>query len=225
MRLSYSVNYQPASKFAKFGKKQGAKAWINFENILYDADNNILDKVLLTNKYGGRLNKDAVSYSTEHPEDVNDPNTMKIINAYEYLKSTNRYEMPSIQQILGELQAVKNDKISDKDAKEVEQSTDDMYVEFMSKLQDPKIQELLKSIGQFQIATTAYGWKYALDNVMRVYKQNPEATFIQQRQQWFKKFNRTIKPDAKRIIIVIPSHESSDLDFSEIRKTMAETRI
>ena len=60
IKLNYSVNLQQPSKFAKnkFAKNNNVPlAWINFENVMYDPDNGILDRVLLTNKYGGRLNK------------------------------------------------------------------------------------------------------------------------------------------------------------------------
>lgn len=228
MRLQYSVNYQPASKFAKFGKKQGERAWMNFENIINDPDNGVNDKTLLTNKFGGRLNGDAVAFSTEHPEDANDKNTDKIIEAYKFLLKTGRYEMPPLDQMLMELQNVKQDRITPQDTKEVEKSTDDMYVEFMQKLEDPKIQMLLKSIGQYYLATSAYGWRLSADNVVRIFAQNPDATFLQTRWQWNRKFNRIVNSGARRIVVMVPKHRKdiySEKDPTAIRQAMDDARI
>lgn len=193
-KLKYSVNYQKPSKFVK-----QPLAWVNFENVMYDPDNGVLDRVLLTNKYGGRLNRNAVAYSTPEPDNEEHPKTKAIITAYEYLLSTNRYDMPPLKEILIRMSEVMNDSFTD--VENVEKTTDDMYVEFMKMIEDPKIQTLLKSLGQYHVATTRYGWKRSIDNVMRAYKQKPDATFVQTRYEWYYRYNRIVKPRCYKNIV------------------------
>ena len=154
--------------------------------------------------------------------DSNDPNTQKLIKAYEFLASTGHYEMPNLDEIFNRLNDVKNDIVKPKEVEELNDTTDKMYIEFMQKLKDPKIQLLLKSIGQYQIASTVYGWKYAMDNVIRAYSVNPNATFLQQRKQWYEKFNREVNVGAKKIILTIPSENTRDLDPTVVRQIMDE---
>lgn len=221
IELIYTINYTQPKKM--YGKSIKGKSWINFENVINDEDNKINDRTLLTNKYHGHLhNGNNVSFPTSKPEDMNDPDTQKIITAYNFLKSTNRYEMPSLDSIIEELVNAKNDYISKGDAKKVEDDTDSMFMEFMKKIQEPETQMLLKSIGQYQMATDTYGWKLSCDNVIRIKTQNPQATFLQTRRQWYNRFNRKIKPNARRIIVVVPSHNLNDLSKADIAQTMKD---
>lgn len=187
--LKYSVNYQKPSKFVKH-----PLAWVNFENVMLDPDNGINDRTFLTNKYGGRLNRGAVAYSTPEPDNEENPKTKAIITAYEYLLSTNRYNMPPLKEILIRMSEVMNDSFTEADVEKVERTTDDMYVEFMKMIEDPKVQTLLKSLGQYHVATTRYGWKRSMDNVIRAYNQKPDATFVQTRYEWYHRYNRVVKP-------------------------------
>lgn len=214
IKLEYSVNLQKPGKFVK-----KPLAWINFENVINDPDNGINDRTFLCNKYGGRLNKTAVSYSTPEPENSENPKTQAIITAYGFLESTNRYEMPSLQEIMVKLNSVMDDSFTQKDVDAVDKTTDDMYVEFMQKIQEPKVQELLKSMGQYHIATTTYGWKRSMDNVLKAYAQKPDATFVQTRYEWFHRYNREIVPNATRILLVAPKQDYN-CSMSDILETM-----
>jgi hypothetical protein len=221
IELIYTINYTQPKKM--YGKSIKGKSWINFENVINDSERNIIDRTLLTNKYNGMLhNGNDVSFSTSKPEDPEDINTKNIINAYNFLASTNRYEMPSLESIIDELIYAKDDHISKNDASKVETDADAMFIEFMKKIQEPETQTLLRSIGQYQMATDTYGWKLSCDNVIRIKTQNPDATFLQTRRQWFNRFNRKIKPGANRIIVVVPSHNMNDISKADIAKTMEE---
>lgn len=174
-------------------------------------------------KCGGLVKDNGdVAFSTTKPEDINDPNTQKIITAYEYLASTGRYIMPSLEGIIDELKYAKDDNISKNDAAQVESNADAMFIEFMKKINEPETQMLLKSIGQYHMATDTYGWKFSCDNLMRIMTQNPDATFLQTRRQWYNRFNRKVTPNAKRVIVVVPSHDLDDLSNADIDETMRE---
>lgn len=227
MRLKYSVNFQQPSKFSKH--KNGL-SWINFENIIYDPEQGINDRVLLTNKYGGRLVEKEkngetvyeVAFSTAKPSSPDDPNTERIIEAYRFLASTGRYGMPTLDDILLELRDVRADKVDEKVIKEIEQTTDNMFAELMQKLKDPKVRAMLSSIGQYQIAESSYGWKFALNNVITIQAQNPNTTFLKQRHAWLESYNRKIKSGAKPIFVVVPSNQKTGITDAEIRKVMTE---
>ena len=191
IELIYTVNYQQAKKDGR--KIVRGKSWVNFENVINDPERGINDKSLLGMKCGGLVKDNGdVAFSTMKPEDMNDPNTQKIINAYHFLESTGNYIMPSLDGMIEELIYAKEDKINQSDAEKVDADADAMYIEFMKKIQEPETQMLLKSIGQYQMATDTYGWKLSCDNVMRILAQNPDATFLQTRRQWYDRFNRKI---------------------------------
>ena len=174
-------------------------------------------------KCGGLVKDNGhVAFSTTKPEDMNDPNTQNIIKAYEFLASTNDYIMPSLDGIIEELIYAKNDHITAKDSEQVDSDADAMFIEFMKKINEPETQMLLKSIGQYHMATDTYGWKFSCDNLMRIRTQKPDATFLQTRRQWYNRFNRKITPNARRIIVVVPSHDKKDLSNADIVETMKE---
>ena len=227
IKLKYSINTPNVSKFSKFNKnKKPSKpvVWINFENVIDDEANDMRDKVWMTLKYGARKNGDAVSYSTSDPMDESNPSTQQLINGYNYLASTNRYEMPPLKYMLMQMEDMLKNRATPEEIEAVEKSTDDMYVEFMQKLQDPKIQTLLKSLGQYQVATTRYGWKKSMDNVMRALAQNPNATFVQTAPEWFHKYNRNIKLGAKKILLATPVQDYKKIPYDDILDAMRDAR-
>lgn len=220
IELMYTIDYTQPKKF--MGKSVKGKCWINFKNLINDAENGINDRSLVSMKFTGLTKGNNVSFSTTNPEDPNNPDTAKIIQVYQYILNTNRYEMPSLDVIMDELVHAKNDNITKQDAKEVEDNADAMFIEFMKKINEPETQLLLKSIGQYQMATDTYGWRLSCDNLIRVRTQNPAATFLQTRKQWYEKFNRKVDVNGKRIIVIVPSHDMEDLSLDDVTKTMRE---
>ena len=219
--LKYSINFKQSSVFK--GRKQPPRSWINFENVIYDPDNGINDRVLLSMKYGGKANKfnDDVSFSTINPSDLNDSGMQLIKNAYDFLESTNRYNMPSFDDIVSDLINAKDDEMPKGLDKEINDNVDNLYIEFMQKLRDPKVQLLLKSIGQYQLATNAYGWKFSMKNLMSAYSQKPDATFLQTRSSWRHRFNRDVVKGAKAVFLPTPVYnDRKQLGGSEMRDLM-----
>ncbi|HGZ7313345.1 TPA: ImmA/IrrE family metallo-endopeptidase [Vibrio parahaemolyticus] len=47
---------------------------------------------------------------------------------------------------------------------------------------------------------------YSAYNIALIYSQNPDVTFVASKTDWYKKHNRTVKPEARPLIILAPFH-------------------
>ena len=203
-----NLDYSVANKTGinKITQKWENNMWINFLNL----DNT--DKITLQQKSFGGLTKpgsNVVSFSTLFPKQPDNFKTKKIINAYEYLKGTGKYNMPSLPQLLSDIESAGKDFISKKDQMEIKKNTDKMWLDFMKKINEPETQELLKSMGQYSLKDSAYGWRIAATNIMRVKSQKPDATFVKTRKQWREDYNRRILPNATPISLIVPITKSN----------------
>ena len=205
-------------KYNDFKKKKEFTYWLTVTGM-----DNIDTNTLLTN-FGAVKKKQSgeITFPTQKPLDVNDKKTENIIKAFEYLRNTGKYDVPNIDETLDELGSVKNDKLTADDIIKIKDSTDNKWIEFMQNIQKPEVQLLLQSIGQYHLANDTFGWQYAADNIVRAYAQNPNATFLQTRNQWRKKFNRRIVNGAKPIGLVVPM-DGSYVSNDDRRKQMSKT--
>lgn len=205
------LEYAAKGRFAKnkITNKVEKQIWVNFYN-LDPADASELKTRFkaMESKKGGPGN---VSMVTNNPTVQNNPKNIKLKAAFDYLAQTGKYEMPSWDLFLYELEGADKDIITTQDAKDIDKSTDELWAQFMREIKDPKTQELLKSMGQYTLSQSAYGWKISARNLIRVRAQKPDATFVQTRNQWKNKYGRKVIPTATRIGIQVPlSSANSD---------------
>lgn len=209
IKLEYTVASREINN--KFKKEK--QAWINYKNLIGG------DKTILKNKFGGYSNpykpNSSLGYATTDPEDKDNPQTKTIINTLKYLEKTGKYEVPDVNDVLIDMTAAFKDILSNKDKENITQSTDELWLKFMKDIQKPEIQELLKSIGQYSIADTTFGWQLASSNLMRIKAQRQDATFLQTRKQWYDRYRRKVKRSAKPIGVLVPHNQ---LDGSEMSK-------
>ena len=214
INLDYSVANK-AGKNKLTGKWENAM-WINFLNL----DNT--DKLTLKNSFGGftKPGSGAVSFSTMYPKQADNVKTKKIISAYEYLKGTGKYNMPSLPQLLSDIESAGKDYIPFSAQTQIKKNTDQMWLDFMKKAQEPETQLLLKSIGMYSLKDSVYGWPLAARQVIRIRAQKPNATFVQTRKNWREKFNRRIKAGATPILAIspIPQNNASAKDKKDVMK-------
>lgn len=213
IKLDYGVGGQRV--FDKFKKSEIFKHWLNFYNLREE------DKQYLTIHCDALMKKDkSIALSTQAPNNPNDKKTKNIIDAYEYLASTNFYEMPPLKDIIFELKHAINDAVSTKDMQNTEKANDEMWLSFIKEIQKPEIQLLLKSFGQYSLANSTFGWKLAQENIFRVRSQKPDATFLQTRLQWRDKFRRNVLPNAQKVVILIPFIDSKQPNGDDLQQTM-----
>lgn len=213
IKLDYTVASKKINN--KIKKVWENQTWLNYENL------DISDKDVIKSKFGGFIGKSgSVGLSTLKPNDLDNPKTANIINSYKYLESTNKYEMPSLQQMIDDLISASNDIISKDDKESINKSTDEMWIKFMKDIKNPETQLLLKSFGQYSLADSTFGWKLAESNIIRIKAQKPDATFVQTRKQWHDKFKRRVVPNAKKIGVMIPLNNSSYQNQSDKANVM-----
>lgn len=203
IKLEYTVASRKVNN--KIKKIEEIQTWINYENLLP------ADKINLRSKFGGVINQrsanKSIGYSTNNPEDKENPKTVTIINTLKYLESTGNYEIPSIDSILIDMVSASKDILTDKDKEEISKSTDELWLKFMQDIQNPEMQTLLKNIGQYSLADSTFGWQLASSNLIRIKAQRPDATFVQTRKQWYDRFKRRVKPNAKAIGVMVPRNQ------------------
>lgn len=202
IKLKYSVDGQIGKTLSKFKKVSTKKAWINFKNLLPEDIEEIkkIAKPLMRERDGVT----EISFSTDKPSTWDSPYTKPIVETLEYLENSGHYTMPSINDIMMDLKFALQDAVSQEDMKKATKTTDEMWVDFMKRLKDPDVQALIKSISPYYMGDSAYGWKMALSNAMRIKKEIPYATFVKTRYQWFREYNRTINPNSPKVLILVP---------------------
>lgn len=226
------LDYTVAHKYGvnKITKKYENRAWLNYENV------DVIDRQYLVNTFKGKSltravtvekdgqlvkeNKTTIGFSTLNPSDLNDKNTARIVETYEFLESRGKYEMPSLNQILTDLVACLNDRISDDEKEKINNSTDELWLKFMKEIQKPEIQELLKSIGQYALTDSSFGWQLASSNLIRIKAQKADATFVQTRRQWHDRFDRRVIPNAQKIGVVVPINQKKYKTPEQVREYM-----
>lgn len=215
IKLDYSVASKKVNN--KIKKTWEEQTWLNYNNLRPQ------DKTVLRTKYNGFLSKNGnIAFSTLKPTERNDPKTFKIINSYKYLESTGAYEMPSLDIMMSDLAAAKNDILTADDKTNIKKSTDEMWLKFMEKIHEPETQLLLKSFGQYSLAKSSFGWKLSALNIIRVRAQKPDATFIQTRKQWHDKYGRRVLPNSQKIGVMVPLNDSPYINKNDLANTMKQ---
>lgn len=197
IRLKYSVDGQLSNMF----NKQVKKSWINFKNILPEDVEAII-------KFAKPIVRDnEIAMSTDKPSTWDAPFTKPIVQTLEYLQSTGRYDMPSIEDIMRELKFALKTIVTKEEMQAYNQSIDEIWMDFIKRLDDPEMQTLVKSISPFYMGDSTYGWKLCLNNALSVKRAMPEATFVKTSKEWQTKYNRQVIDGSQPLVIKIP-HDS-----------------
>ena len=198
VKLKYSVDGKVGKKWGKIIKL----GWINFKNLFPEDIDAILS--FAQPKIREENGQKELSLSTDRPSNFENKDTATILKILEYLQSTGRYSMPSVENIMTDLKYAYKDAVTTDDMKAATKTTDELWIEFIKRLEDPEMQSIMKSISPYYMGDSIYGWKLALENAMRVKKEMPEATFLKTRHQWNIHYHRNVLPNAQRLLIKIP---------------------
>lgn len=199
--MAKELKYTVASKFYqnKFTHSWQRQGWINFLNL------EKTDALTLSSTFHGMQKAPStVAFCVNNLDEQRDKLTKNFMAAYDYLSQTGNYIMPPYQKIENDIKNVMYDLIDKKEESEAKKKSDEMWLDFVKKIQDPKIQEVIKSMGQFNLANDAYGWKISYLNIMRVLAKKPDATFVSTRTKWERKYGREVKPGATKLVLLVP---------------------
>lgn len=213
--LDYTVASRKVNN--KIKKRIEYQTWLNYENLTP------ADKIHVKSQFGGFVGKTgSLGLSTNNPDDQNDPKTMNIINSYKFLESTKHYNMPDLDSLLIDLVSASKDHFSQAEEQNIDKSTDELWLKFMKDIQNPETQLLLKSIGQYTLSNSTFGWQLASSNLMRIRAQMPSATFVQTRRQWHDKYRRRVLPNAQKIGVIVPINKSSYRNLDDKKNIMKQ---
>lgn len=196
---------EPLKYTLKADVKNPNKKYINFINLDQEL------RMKLRTKFGAMISKSGKEavYATEHPEDENDPNTAKIVKAMKVIAHTGNYETPTIEEILNRLASARPYTATQEENKELQENFDKQWQEFFEHINDPDVQELLKSLSNFGMEDETYGWEFSVFNAMLIKTQRPNATFVQTQNQWMDLWDREVVEGAKPIIVKIPKSKKN----------------
>ena len=194
IRLKYSIDGD-----VKFWRgKEFKRGWLNLRN-LTDEDFNYIKS-----NFQCFERENELAFPTTKPSTLDYPDTANIIGALEYLQSTGRYIMPSVEDVLLKLKFAIKNIVSKEEMQDTKKSTDEMWIEFMNRIEEPEMKELINSIAPYYMGDSTYGWKLAFEQALRVKKYKPDATFVKTSGQWQRDYNRDVVDNATRIIILVP---------------------
>ncbi len=228
IRLKYSIDSQTTQDWRT--KAEVKKVWLNLKNLTEE------DKQYIQSNFKGIERGDEISFPTTKPSIYDFPDTAKILGVLEYLQSTGHYAMPTVDIFVQKLKHALKDAVTKQDMSDAKKSTDEMWIEFMNRIEEPDMKSLIQSITPYYIGDSTYGWKLAFEQALRVKKYKPDATFVKTRRQWERDYNREINLDATRLLILVPydsqvqSHHdtmsqvgyNSDKKFGDLSKQQQE---
>lgn len=225
IQVDYIIGVSKNGKMSKFKKKgdadNGTLKVLNLLNIDQDDKKRLIQKDFngVVREVGGVY---ALTFKTYHPENTQDPNTAKLIAAFKYLKATQKYELPPLRLMLDEMIEAEYEKLSPEEANKIKEDTDKLWLDFMQRIQDPEVQTLLQSIGQYSYVNHAYGWVFCAENIMKIQAQKPDATFLKTEAQWRDAFLRRVRIGAQPVWLMVPVDGTEGLTQQEIERAMSD---
>lgn len=122
---------------------------------------------------------------------------------------------------------VKLDVLTPDEKLQAKESYDNLVVKVLTNLNDQKMRELISKASNLRVTQdikdAAFGHKYSGKNVLRALAIKPDATFVATRKNWLANYNRMVKPDATKIVLVIPASKGN-YDQSKAEKDLGVTK-
>lgn len=194
-KLEYDIK---ATEKIFMGKKE-ITIWVNFINLEKDLLETLQKQFNIKSNASNEL-----SLPVTNPNNIDHPKTKKLFDILEILRSTNKYDIPSNEEFIEEMNIAKKEIPNKTEIKDASTKADELWIQFMKDLNKPEVQLFLKSIGMFRLSDSTFGHKFALNNILLAAAQNPNVSFVQTKAQWKKRFRRVVKDNATRIILKVP---------------------
>jgi len=138
------------------------------------------------------------------------------------------YSVPSIDELKKRAEIeLKLDVLTPDEKAKAKESYDNLVVKVLTNLNDQKMRDLISKASNLRVTQdikdAAFGHKYSGKNVLRALAIKPDATFVATRKNWMVNYNRLVKPDATKIVLIIPAARGG-YDQSKAEKTLGLTK-
>ena len=195
--LNYTVN--PTMVVNKIKKTEEIQVWVNFNDL------NPKEAQMLQRK-GLMLSKNDPTSARTPIANLKLPNPFVKVQLGLEMLAQMGYQVPSLDEIKQEVIDAFDEAATPEEVEQAIKSTDDMWIEFMKNVNDEQVQSVLRSLGtRGGRASNTYGHVYSRENALMAIAQKPNATFVQTRKDWRKRFGRKVKDGAQRIILQVPT--------------------
>lgn len=137
------------------------------------------------------------------------------------LKASGNYSPETIENLPGNISNVMTSKIERKELyNKSYNSVIDTWLRYLKTINDPETLELLKTYARIFQDDKVYGHVLSLQNVQLIRSVNNTAAFVLPASTWRVKFNRYVKPGAKKYIVRSPFDPNDSVSAATIKKTI-----
>lgn len=130
------------------------------------------------------------------------PNVVAKMN--DAIKQLGEYSEASIDTVCSEIFDEVDSVATNSDIENAQSKSISNWKEMLEKLEDPEIRKRLLKYQTTNDYARAYGHILSPNNVQDVLDQFPNASFVAERSTWMKVFNRSVQPNAQRIVVTKP---------------------
>ena len=150
-----------------------------------------------------------------------------VVNKIFDFLTQNNYKVPTVSQLKVQIEEKLKDVVTPADKAEATAKYNDLVSRILQNLNDPEIKRLASEISRFRIHPDVnddiFGHVRSPRNALRVLATKPDATYVATRSKWLELFNREVKPNAQKIV-VLRSAGGGGFDQSKAEKSLGITK-
>lgn len=174
--------------------------WKDGAQKLVDAINSAVPKHIMNATLGNGNERVIIRVNIDMKNEI--PNVVgKLENA---IKQVGEYSDASVETVCSQIYDSVDSVATSTDVENATNKSISNWKEMLEKLEDPEIRKRLLRYQTTNDYARAYGHVLSPGNVQDVLDQFPMASFVAERSTWLKQFNRTIQPNAQRIVVKKP---------------------
>lgn len=174
--------------------------WKDGAQRLVDAINSAVPKHIMNAALGTGNERVIIRVNIDMKNEI--PNvTAKLEDA---IKQLGEYTDASVETVCNQIFDAVDSVATSTDVENAQNKSIENWKDMLEKLEDPEVRKRLLKYQTTNDYARAYGHILSPGNVQDVLDQFPTASFVAERSTWLKIFNRTVQPNAQRIVVTKP---------------------
>ena len=174
--------------------------WKDGAQKLVDAINSAVPKHIMNAALGSGNERVIIRVNIDMKNEI--PNvTAKLEDA---IKQVGEYTDASVETVCNQIFDAVDSVATSADVENAQNKSIENWKDMLEKLEDPEVRKRLLKYQTTNDYARAYGHILSPGNVQDVLDQFPTASFVAERSTWMKVFNRTVQPNAQRIVVTKP---------------------
>ena len=174
--------------------------WKDGAQKLVDAINSAVPKHIMNAALGTGNERVIIRVNIDMKDEIPSV-TAKLEDA---IKQVGEYSDASVETVCNQIFDAVDSVATSSDIANAQTKSIENWKDMLEKLEDPEIRKRLLKYQTTNDYARAYGHILSAGNVQDVLDQFPTASFVAERSTWLKQFNRTVMPNAQRIVVTKP---------------------